>query len=137
MKVMMKNRAKSPKQLEIASQHLRLREQWLKKEMSTVDSDPRQEKVMDEINQVSLEVGKIESRLLEMGKGFRERSEGSSESKSAPEGMPKGETEKAEKGDVGGQKASYAGVLTKSVDKRIRSRDPTLQKAIGESAKAL
>ena len=102
--------------------------------MSTVDNDPRQEKVMNEINQVSLEVGKIESRLMEMGKGSRERSESSKESKSAPEGVPKGETVK---GDAGGQTASYAGTLMENVEKGSGSRDPTLQKAIEESAKAL
>ena len=58
---------------------------------------------MDEINQATLEVGKIESRLVEMGKGSRERSGSSKKSESAPEGMPKGETEK---GDAGGQVAS-------------------------------
>ena len=92
----------------IASQNLRVREQWLKKEMSTVGADPKHEKVMDEINQVTLEVAKIESRLMDMGKGSQERSDSSEESKSAPEGMPKGETEK---GDAGGQVASYAGTL--------------------------
>ena len=35
--------------------------------MTTVDNDPRQEKAVNEINQVSLEVGKIESRLMEIG----------------------------------------------------------------------
>ena len=51
--------------------------------MSAVGADPKHEKVMDEINQVSLEVGTIESRLMEMGKGSRERSD-SSKSESAP-----------------------------------------------------
>ena len=59
-------------------QNLRLREQWLNKEMSAVGADPKHEKVLDEINQVTLEVAKIESRLLDMGKGSRKRS-GSSE----------------------------------------------------------
>ena len=46
------------KELEIASRNLRLRELWLKKEMSTVDDgDPGQEKVMNEINQASLAGG--------------------------------------------------------------------------------
>ena len=79
----------SPKELEIANQNLRLREQWLKKEMSTVGADPKHEKVMNEINQVSLEVGKIESRLVEMGKGSRERSDSSKKSESAPKGCPR------------------------------------------------
>ena len=69
-----------------------------------------------------------------MGKGSRERSDSSKESESAPEGMPKEETEK---GDAGGQVASYAGTLMKNVDERSGSRDPALQKAIEESAKAL
>ena len=102
--------------------------------MSTVDADPKHEKVMNGINQVSLEVGKIESRLIEMGKGSRERSDSSKESESAQEGMPKGETEK---GDAGGQVASYAGTLMKNVDDGSGSRDPILQKAIEESTKAL
>ena len=92
------------------------------------------EKVMNEINQVSLEVGKIESRLMEMGKGSRERSGSSKESESAPEGMPKGETEK---GDAGGQVASCAGNLMKNVDEGSGSRHPAPQKAIEESAKSL
>ena len=37
--------------------------------MSTVGADPKHEKVMDEINQVTLEVAKTESRLVDMGKG--------------------------------------------------------------------
>ena len=41
---------------------MRIREQWLKKEMSTVGADPKHEKGMDEINQATLEVGKIENR---------------------------------------------------------------------------
>ena len=48
--------------------------------------------------------------------------------------MPKGETEK---GDAGGQVASYAGTLMKNVDEGSGSRDPALQKAIEEFAKAL
>ena len=48
--------------------------------------------------------------------------------------MPKGETEK---GDAGGQVASYAGTLMKNVEKGSGSRDPALQKSIEESAKAL
>ena len=79
----------SPKELEIASQNLRLREQWLKKEMSTVGADPKHEKVLEEINQVTLEVAKIESRLVDMGKGSRKRSDSSEESESASEEMPK------------------------------------------------
>ena len=67
----------SPKELEVASQNLRVREYWLKKEMSTVGADPKHEKVMDEINQVALEVAKIESRLMDMGKGSQERSDSS------------------------------------------------------------
>ena len=111
----------SPKELEIASQNLRVRGQWLKKEMSAVGADPKHEKVMDEINEVTLEVAKIESRLMDMGKGSQERSDSSEESKRAPEGMPKGE---AEKEDAGGQVASYAGTLMKNVDEGSGSRDP-------------
>ena len=70
---------------------------------------------------------KIESRLMDMGKGPRERSDSSEESDSAPEGMPKGETEK---GDAGGQVASYAGALMENVAEGSGSRDPALQKAI-------
>ena len=134
MKSSMFDEEESPKELEIASHNLRVREQWLKKEMSTVGADPKHEKVMDEINQVSLEVGKIESRLMEMGKESREHSNSSKESESAPKGMPQGETEK---GDAGGQVASYAGTLMKNVDEGSGSRDPAPQKAIEESAKAL
>ena len=43
----------SPKELEIASQNLRLREQWLKKEISTVGADPKHEKVLEEIKKES------------------------------------------------------------------------------------
>ena len=91
--------------------------------MSTVGADPKHEKVMDEINQVSLEVGKIESKLTEMGRESQERSDSSEESKSAPEGMPKGENEQ---GDAGGQVTSYAGALMKSAVERDGSQDPTL-----------
>ena len=79
-------------------------------------------------------MGKIESRLLEMGRGSCERSEGLSESKVAPKVIPEGETEK---GDAGGQKASCAGTFIKSADKGMGSRGPALQKAIEESAKTL
>ena len=71
---------------------------------------------------------------MKMGKGSHERSDSSNKSESAPEGMPKGETDK--KGDAGGQVASYAGTLMENVEKGSGSRDPTLQKAIDESAKA-
>ena len=102
--------------------------------MPTVGADPKNEKVMDEINQVTLEVGKIESRLMEMGKGSQVSSDSSEESESAPEGMPKEYTENE---DVGDQVTSYAGTLMKNVKKEGWSRDPILQKAIEESAKAL
>ena len=54
---------------------------------------------------------------MEMSKGPRERNGSSKESKSAPEGMPKGETEK---GDAGGQVASYAGTFMKNAEKGRR-----------------
>ena len=103
--------------------------------MSTVGADQRHGEMVREINQVSDEVDKIERRLMEMGKGSRERSASSKKSESAPEGMPKGETEKE---NADGQMASYAGTLMKNVDKGGGGvRDPALQKAIEESAKAL
>ena len=116
----------SPKELEIASQNLRLREQWLKKEMSTVGADPKHEKVLEEINQVTLEVAKIQSRLEDMGKGSRKRSDSSEESESASEGMPEEETQE---GDAGGQVASYAGTFMNNIEKGRGSRDPTLHQA--------
>ena len=39
--------------------------------MSAVGADPEHKKVLDEINQVTLEVAKIESRLEDMGKNGR------------------------------------------------------------------
>jgi hypothetical protein len=89
--------------------------------MSTVGADPKHEKVLDEINQVTLEVAKIESRLVDMGKGSQYRNGSAEESKSASVGMPKGETKE---GDAGGQVASYAGTLMKNVEKGSGSRDP-------------
>ena len=102
--------------------------------MSTVGADPKHEKVLEEINQVTLEVAKIESRLGEMGKGSPKRSDSPEESESASKEMPKGETQEV---DAGGQVASYAGTLMKNVEKGEGSRDPALQKAIDESARAL
>ena len=87
--------------------------------MSTVGADPKHEKVLDEINQVTLEVAKIESRLVDMGKGSQKRSDSSEESESASEEMPKEETQE---GDAGGQVASYAGTLMKNVEKGNGSR---------------
>ena len=81
----------------IAGQNLRVREQWLKSEMAKVGEDLSNEKVMDEINQVTLEVGKIESRLQEMGKGSQGSNGSSKESKSEPEGIPKGERPRMKK----------------------------------------
>ena len=100
--------------------------------MATVGADLKNEKVMNEINQVTLEVGKIESKLQEMGMGSRGSNDSSKKSKSEPEGMPKGETksEDAEKK----QEVSYASTLMKSVKKEDGSRDPSFQKAIEESA---
>jgi hypothetical protein len=125
----------SPKDLVIAGQNLRTREQWLKNEMAKVGEDLSDQKVIDEIDQVTLEVGKIESKLQEMGMGSRGSNDSSKKSKSEPEGMPKGETksEDAEKKQV----VSYASTLMKSVKKEDGSRDPSFQKAIEESAKAL
>ena len=103
--------------------------------MSAVGADPTHEKVLDEINQVTLEVAKTESRLVDMGKGSQNRSDNSEESKSASGGVPKGETKE---GDAGGQVASYAGTLMQNVEMGNGSRDPALQKkAIEGSARAL
>ena len=75
--------------------------------MSAVGADPKHEKVLDEINnQVTLEVAKIESRLVDMGKGSQNRSDSSEESKSAsglehqegcPRERPKRETRVAKR----------------------------------------
>ena len=103
----------SPKELEIASQNLRLREQWLKKEMSTVGADPKHEKVLDEINQVTLEVAKIESRLVDMGKGSRKRSDSSEESESASEGD-------AQRRDPRGRRGWPSGLVRGHLDEECR-----------------
>ena len=121
------------KVLEWFAKNLRERTQWLKDKLTTAGADPA-EKLWEEIDQVQLEVGKIESRLEDMGEESQERNDSSNKSESAPEGEPKG---KNEQGDAGVQVTSYAGALMKSAVGGDGSLDPALHKAIEESAKAL